>query len=211
MQTKFLALLILSMSVLMSGCNRIQHVPKTSTGIKVDKTLYSKYFHDAYPKQRKAAKKYKQYRAKDDKEFDAIKNKLTKVESSKGYYIEAGKPYVTAKTAELIKKIGNDFADSLKARNYPEYRLIITSMFRTKKDVAGLKKKSSNAVSNSTHEYAVSFDITYRRYKSSEFSKTVEYQQLYNILTDILVNVKKQDKCYIIQEFRQPCFHLTTR
>jgi hypothetical protein len=176
---------------------------------EIKHSLRLRYFNDEHKVQLPMAEKLGVKPVADDAEFNNIISKLTKVESSRGYNNEAKRPYLVSDAANLIAKIGNDFADSLKVRGLSEHKIIVTSMFRTKEDVA--KLKSPTKIKNSTHLRGTTFDITYKSYKRSRFSKQVDSQQVYAILVNVLVNLKKQDKCYIIQEIQSPCFHITVR
>jgi hypothetical protein len=194
--------------ILVVGCVS-KHPPTISHGIVIDNNLRYKYLNDKHNKHLPVAEKLGVKPVADNAAFDEIKSKLTQVESSRGYNNEAKRPYLVPKAAALIAKIGNDFADSLEVRGLSEHKIIVTSMFRTMKDVENLK--SPTKIKNSAHLRGTTFDITYRRYKRGISSKHVDNQQLYAILVNVLVNLKKQGCCYVVQEIKSPCFHITVR
>jgi hypothetical protein len=191
--------------ILVVGCVT-EYPPTISHGIVINNNLRYKYFNDKHNKHLPVAEKLGVKPVANNAEFNNIKSKLTRVKSSRGYNNDAQRPYLVPKAAALIAKIGNDFADSLKVRGLSEYEIIVTSMFRTQKDVENLK--SPTKIKNSVHLRGTTFDITYRRYISP---KHLDNQQLYAILVNVLVNLKKQGCCYVVQEIESPCFHITVR
>jgi hypothetical protein len=224
---KFLLLLPL---LLVSHCNHPVTKPRTSyvnqsisiqtlvTIKSSNASLYNKYVSDNYGLHRSAQPKPHSkldVRCKDDSDFKSlIKHKfVTKTTNTSGIFVEASKSWSLEPTALLIEEIGSDFVDSLVARGFSDsnYKLIVTSIFRTSNDVKKLKKSNPIATTDSTHEWGISFDIAYRRFKRSSSSSKVDTQLLYNILVNVLVNKRKENKCYVLHEFSQSCFHVTVR
>ena len=126
-------------------------------------------------------------------------------------------PYLTDGAAELLDMIGKNFLDSLESKGLNPNKIIVTSVLRTQEDVKKLQKSGNpNAVSNSAHCYATTFDITYTYYDKSWFKKfrfceSVETETLKKVLGEVLRDLRKQKKCYVKYEVKQRCFHITTR
>lgn len=123
-------------------------------------------------------------------------------------------PYLVPKASALLMAIGMNFQDSLKAKGLDEYKLIVTSVLRTKDDVKRLRKRNSNASMNSAHFYGTTFDISYNR-----FNKVIQADSLAEerdvklklVLSEVLRDLKQADLCYVKYELKQGCFHITAR
>ena len=85
------------------------------------------------------------------------------------------------------------------------------------KNIKKLQKSGNpNAIKNSAHCYATTFDIAYAYYDKSwfkdfRFCKSVEPETLKKVLGEVLRDLRKQKKCYVKYEVKQRCFHITTR
>ena len=126
-------------------------------------------------------------------------------------------PYLTDGAAGLLDMIGKNFLDSLESKGLNPNKIIVTSVLRTQEDIKKLQKSGNpNAVNNSAHCYATTFDITYARYDKIKFKnfrlcESVEPELLKKVLGEVLRDLRKQNKCYVKYEVRQRCFHITTR
>ena len=89
-----------------------------------------------------------------------------------------------------------------------QYKIIVTSVLRTKEDVRKLMKVNSNAVANSAHCRATTFDITYRRYKYVEGEKNNANQMKY-LLGEVVNKLREKGKCCVRYETQQTCLHIT--
>ncbi len=180
-------------------------------------------FHKAFPDQNDvqliAAQKNGVSLVSSRKEAEERKNELVYIGSNPYFYTERAKnsiPYLVPKAASLLQDIGATFFDSLQIKGIPLHKIIVTSVLRTKDDVEDLQKRNFNAVANSCHQYATTFDICYYRYKTvadpdGPKRRTVANDTLQWVLSEVLNDMRKQGKCYIKYEHKQSCFHITVR
>lgn len=121
-------------------------------------------------------------------------------------------PYLTHAAADLLDGIGRDFKEKLQAGGYRTYKVIVTSVLRTRDDVRRLQRVNGNATTNSAHCHGTTFDITYARFKADGFSGR---QPSDKILAETLAEVLKQKRgeglCFVKFERNQHCFHITSR
>lgn len=123
-------------------------------------------------------------------------------------------PYLVPKASALLMAIGMNFQDSLKAKGLDEYKLIVTSVLRTKDDVKRLRKRNSNASMNSAHFYGTTFDISYNRFNKVLQADSLAEEKdikLKLVLSEVLRDLKQADLCYVKYELKQGCFHITAR
>ncbi|HAC20631.1 MAG TPA: hypothetical protein DCF91_00870 [Porphyromonadaceae bacterium] len=149
-------------------------------------------------------------------EAKKISRKLVEIETCDEYELDKlthSIPFLVPEAAKLIEEIGNNFNEQLKELNAPEYKIIVTSVTRTEKDVKKLKKRNGNASNNSAHLYGTTFDVSWVRFKKIDESDTLNIPQdkLKMVLAGVLKDLRKQDRCYIKHERRQGCFHITAR
>ncbi|MBO4607126.1 MAG: hypothetical protein J5682_04420, partial [Prevotella sp.] len=111
--------------------------------------------------------------------------------------------------AKLLKKIGKGFQKKLHKHHMGEYKIIVTSVLRTKDDVRKLMKINKNAVANSAHCHATTFDITYRRYKYVSGPKASAAQLKY-LLGETVDELRSDGKCLVRYETNQTCLHITS-
>lgn len=144
-------------------------------------------------------------------EADAVKGRLVRIRSNQHYTVDKltySIPYLTEEASELLDMIGQNFLDSLNSKGLNSNKIIVTSVLRTQEDIKRLQKSgNANASSNSAHCYGTTFDITYARYDKT----TGDTRILTKVLGEVLLDLKKQKKCYVKYEVRQRCFHITTR
>lgn len=122
-------------------------------------------------------------------------------------------PYLVPDAAELLVKIGFNFKDSLRSKDMPRYKLVITSVTRTVDDVKKLSKGNVNASSNSAHTYGTTFDISWKRFQKIGPSddEDVSSDKLKLILAQVLHDLRERGYCYVVHERKQACFHITVR
>ena len=155
---------------------------------------------------------------KNRSEAEGVKGHLVNIKSNRHYKIDRlthSIPYLTDGAARLLDTIGKNFQDSLKSKGLPVSKIIVTSVLRTQEDIKRLQSSgNTNASSNSAHCHATTFDITYVRFERSGNllpGKTVQTGTLKRVLGEVLLDLKKQKKCYVKYEVKQRCFHITTR
>ena len=110
----------------------------------------------------------------------------------------------------LLQDIGRLFFDSLQVKGLPLHRIVVSSVLRTEEDVARLRRSNHNATEQSCHLYGTTFDINYNIY-SAVTSRETPSDKLKFVLSEVLNDLRKQGRCYIKYEVRQPCFHITVR
>lgn len=196
-------------------------LPYKNRPVKIKELNYDSLFNDKNGVQLKSAVRFGIKRTlKDRKEANGVKEGLMHIKDNSHYSIAKlthSIPYLTDGAAELLDMIGKNFLDSLESKGLNPNRIIVTSVLRTQEDIKKLQKSgNSNAVSNSAHCYATTFDITYARFDKVKYRnfrryESVEKAILKNVLGEVLRDLRKQNKCYVKYEVKQRCFHITTR
>lgn len=118
-------------------------------------------------------------------------------------------PYLIPEAAALLKKIAENFQDSLVMKHLPPHKIIVTSVLRTQDDVKRLKKGNRNSTENSVHCYGTTVDISHKRFLSADGETTDNQAKLKLVLGEVLRDLKKQGLCYVKHERKQACFHIT--
>lgn len=182
---------------------------------------YSEAFPDGQDTQILAAQKWGVSPVQNRSEAENRKAELVFVGSNPYFYVEPlyqSIPYLVPRASSVLQDIGRCFFDSLQLKGLPLHRIIITSVMRTKDDVARLRSHNGNATENSCHMYGTTFDIAYNRYlrveeNDSAYSKrrTVADVRLKQILSEVLNDQRKNGNCYVKYEVKQGCFHVTVR
>ncbi len=168
-------------------------------------------FNDNNPHQLAAAQQYgiEPLETRDD--LRRVKRKLKHIEENKYYAVDPlthSVPYLTPDAAKLLKDIGKKFQKSMKKHKMGEYKIIVTSVLRTKDDVRKLMKVNSNAVANSAHCHATTFDLSYRRFKYVGGKQASQPQMKY-LLGEVLDKLRKDHRCFVRHETKQTCLHIT--
>ena len=169
------------------------------------------HFNDNNPHQLAAAKKYGIEPLETREDLGRVKRHLKHIEECKYYTIDPlthSVPYLTADAAKLLKDIGKNFQKSMRKHNMGEYKIIVTSVLRTKADVRSLMKVNSNAVPNSAHCHATTFDLSYRRFKYLGGKKASQAQMKY-LLGEVVDKLRSRNRCYVRYETKQTCLHIT--
>lgn len=99
---------------------------------------------------------------------EEMTDQLTFIESNDRYAVDSlthSIPYLIPGAAALLDTIGQNFLDSLASKGLNPNRIIVTSVLRTEKDVKRLRRRNSNASSNSTHAYGTTFDVSWKRFQ----------------------------------------------
>ena len=139
---------------------------------------------------------------------------LVRVRSNECMMIDSLKhsyPYLTRHAADLLYEIGRRFRDSLEARGGGEYRLKVTSMFRTPETVRKLRRVNRNATGESAHQYATTFDISYSKFICDDAGGTRRtFEDLKNLLAEVVNDLRRDGRCYVKHERRQACLHITS-
>ena len=150
---------------------------------------------------------------------EEMTDQLTFIESNDRYAVDSlthSIPYLIPGAAALLDTIGQNFLDSLASKGLNPNRIIVTSVLRTEKDVKCLRRRNSNASSNSTHAYGTTFDVSWKRFQKVEDEdgrpmQDVGADTLKLVLAEVLRDLKQADRCYVKYEIKQACFHITSR
>ena len=191
-------------------------------GTQVKNRIYSvPHFGKAFPDQNDvqlvAANRHGVKAVIDRKDAERRKSELVYVGSSPFYHVDNLKssiPYLVPRAAVLLQDIGRNFFDSLQTKQIPLHKIIVTSVLRSKADVAKLRSHNGNATENSCHLYGTTFDVCYNRYKTVEDPEGVARRKVRNdtlkwVLSEVLNDMRKNNRCYIKYEVKQGCFHIT--
>ena len=195
--------------------------PIKNKHVEIKELDYATLFNDQNGIQLKSARKFGiKQTLKNRDEADDVKDSLVHIKSNSNYNIATlthSIPYLTEGAAGLLDMIGKNFLDSLESKGLNPNKIIVTSVLRTQEDIKKLQESGNpNAVNNSAHCYATTFDITYARFDKIKFKnlrlcESVKPELLKKVLGEVLRDLRKQNKCYVKYEIRQKCFHITTR
>ena len=195
--------------------------PYKNKSVKIKELNYASLFNDQNGVQLKTAAQFGiKQPLKNRDAADDVKDGLVRIKDNSHYSIAKlthSIPYLTDGAAELLDMIGKNFLDSLENKGLNPNKIIVTSVLRTQEDIKKLRKSGNpNAVKNSAHCYATTFDIAYAYYdktwfKNFRFCESVETETLKKVLGEVLRDLTRQKKCYVKYEVKQRCFHITTR
>lgn len=190
-------------------------------GTPVKNRIYSvPHFGNTFPDQNDvqllAANKYGVSPVQNREEAEHSKGKLVYVGSNPYFYVDKlnnSIPYLVPRASVLLQDIGKAYFDSLQIKGIPLHKIIVTSILRTKDDVAKLRTRNSNATENSCHLYGTTFDVCYNRYKTvqtaSEPRREVRNDSLKWVLSEVLRDMRQANRCLVKYEVNQGCFHIT--
>lgn len=193
-----------------------------SDGTPVKNRIYSvPNFGDAFPDQNDvqliAANRHGVKAVVDRADAERRKSELVYVGSNPFYHVDKLKssiPYLVPRAAILLQDIGRSFYDSLQTKQIPLHKIIVTSVLRSKADVAKLRSHNGNATENSCHLYGTTFDICYNRYRTVEdpdgpHRRAVRNDSLKWVLSEVLNDMRLNKRCLVKYEVKQGCFHIT--
>jgi len=180
---------------------------------------YAEAFPDTNAVQLVAAQKWGVSPVKNREDAESRKRELVYIGSNPYYHVDplySSIPYLVPRAAVLLQDIGQAFFDSLYVKGVPMHKLIVTSVLRSEEDVVKLRRRNGNATEKSCHLYGTTFDICYNRYKTVEAPEGPERRQVRNdtlkwVLSEVLRDMRDQNRCYIKYEVKQGCFHMTVR
>jgi hypothetical protein len=180
---------------------------------------YREEFPDTNAVQLVAAQKYGVRPVINRADAEKRKDELVYVGSNPYFYINelsASIPYLVPRAAALLQDIGRNFFDSLQVKQVPLHKIKVTSVLRTKEDVEKLRKYNRNATEQSCHLYGTTFDIGYNKYMTvsdpqGPARRAVRDDTLKFVLSEVLRDLRNQNRCYIKYEVKQGCFHITVR
>lgn len=172
-------------------------------------------FNDKQDRQIKAARKVGLKKIPSSRaDIDGMLDQLEEVKSCRTYSLAPmshSVPYLRPNAKAALEQIGTAFRDSLKSKGLPEYKIVVTSILRTKADVERLRKTNSLATSNSCHCYGTTFDISYAQFERISVGKHMSAGDLKKVLGEVLRDQRKNGNIYVKYEVGQHCFHITSR
>ena len=148
---------------------------------------------------------------KNDVELNAGKRngKLVKVQDGRGYHIARlthSHGWLLPETYQLLRDMGNDFADALEGTASEGAVFRVTSVTRTDKQQRRLRRRNLNATnSTSTHSYGASFDIAFVDRMDDDASCGTPTREMERLLN----RYQKAGIIYVIPE--GGCMHITLR
>ena len=141
--------------------------------------------------------------------------KLVKVKGGRNYTIDRlthSSPYLTRDTKKLLDEIASRFREKTTDKKLYGAKLIVTSMTRKTESIKRLRRSNSNASANSPHQYGNAFDITYKRFIVKKMTITnCDHKFMKEALAEIILEMKKEGKCWATYERSQSCFHVVAR
>ncbi len=73
-----------------------------------------------------------------------------------------------------------------------------------------LRRVNRNASSESAHSYGTTFDLSYSKFICDDTTATKRtFEDLKNLLGEIVAGLRAQGRCVVKHERRQGCFHIT--
>ena len=180
------------------------------------------HFGNTFPDQQdvqiQAANHYGVKPVQNRDEAEHSKGALVYVGSNPFFYVDKlnnSIPYLVPRASVLLQDIGRAYFDSLQIKGIPLHKIIVTSILRTKDDVAKLRTKNGNATENSCHLYGTTFDVCYNRYKTVQTAKNprreVRNDSLKWVLSEVLRDFRERGRCLVKYEVNQGCFHITVK
>ena len=180
------------------------------------------HFGNTFPDQQDvqilAANKHGVYPVQNREEAEHSKGKLVYVGSNPFFYVDKlnnSIPYLVPRASVLLQDIGRAYFDSLQIKGIPLHKIIVTSILRTKDDVAKLRTRNGNATENSCHLYGTTFDVCYNRYKQIQTRqqprRQVQNDTLKWVLSEVLRDMRDRNRCLVKYEVKQGCFHITVK
>lgn len=139
---------------------------------------------------------------------------LVKIQSCNAFSVDTLKysmPFLVPKAALLLRDIGLAFSDSVRARGGGECRIRVTSLTRSDFTVKHLARRNRNASLNSCHRFGTTFDISWIHFDCLDPRHIVNEGDMKNTLAEVLYEMRRQGRCYVMWERKQSCFHITVR
>lgn len=180
---------------------------------------YKRSFNDLNAVQLKAAKSLGISPVADREAASELAGRLTEIKSCDLYDVDSlthSVPYLVPRASALLDTIGHAFLDSLENKGLNPNKIIVTSVLRTKDDVKRLRRRNINASANSCHAYGTTFDLSWKRFAKVEDPdgrpmQDVGADTLKLVLSEVLRDMRKLNRCYVKYELKQGCFHITVR
>lgn len=215
-----LLILITSFITLTAGCKKKDMSLKLNEPRNIHGVVsYKRSFPDLNDAHLEVAKKIGIRPLADREAAEDMKEKLEHITGNDFYVVDSlthSIPYLVPRASALLDTIGSNFLDSLTAKGLNPNQVIVTSVLRTENDVKRLRRRNGNASANSAHCFGATFDVSWKRFKKVEDKdgrplQDVSADTLKLVLSEVLRDLRKAEKCYIKYELKQGCFHITAR
>ena len=176
---------------------------------------YAQYFNDINDAHVELARAVGLSRIPQNRD-EVVKGKLALVANNEYYVVDTLRysvPYLTKTAAAELSAIGKAFSDSLRRKEFPMYKLVVTSVLRTQADLDRLRRSGNpNASDNSAHCYGTTFDITYTRFfREEETDEFMQPYELTKVLAEVLRDHKEAGRILVKYERSEHCFHITAK
>ena len=155
MKKKIIISSIALLSILV-GCVVYFYFTFNEKEVQLEKFDYATLFNDKNSAQLQSARKYGiSSTLKNREEAQNIKKELKEIKDCDYYAIDIlthSIPYLTNGAEEILSMIGKNFQDSLESKGLAKYKIIVTSVLRTKDDIKRLRASGNpNATLKSAH------------------------------------------------------------
>ncbi|MEG1401401.1 DUF5715 family protein [Bacteroides sp.] len=204
----------------MSGCKEKDMSLKMNEPRNIKGVIsYKRSFGDLNDKHLQAAHALGIRPISSREEAEQMTDGLVHIETNDHYVVDSlthSIPYLVPRAGTLLDSIGLIFIDSLTNKGLNPNQIVVTSVLRTRDDVKRLRRRNGNASENSAHFYGTTFDVSWKRFAKVEdpdgrLLQAVGADTLKLVLSEVLRDMSKADKCYVKYELKQGCFHITTR
>ena len=146
-------------------------------------------------------------------------NRVQEVKSTKAYQVDTLRtslPYLVPKAKALLDDLGASFLDSLKAKGLNPNRVMVSRLFQATEQAELLQLANMKKKSLPPYCYGTTFDVCGNRFCQVEgpdscYVQEVRADTLKLVLSEVLRDLKKDDRCYIKYEFKEDCFQITVR
>lgn len=211
----FTGILVLTISCKQKDMSLKQNEPRNIKGV----ISYKRSFGDLNERHLTAAHTLGIRPLASREEAEQMKEQLVHIADNEYYSVDSlthSLPFLVPRAGELLDSIGAIFLDSLTAKGLNPNKIVVTSVLRTKDDVKRLRRRNGNASENSAHFFGTTFDVSWKRFdkvadEEGRPLQDVGSDTLKLVLSEVLRDLRKADKCYIKYELKQGCFHITTR
>lgn len=140
-------------------------------------------------------------------------NDLVKIDDTPFYIVAKlthSLPYQKEFVKEFLDDLGERFDEQLEQEDLKQYRFVLTSLLRTIEHQKKLQRTNLNAtVNESSHYFGTAIDISMTRFVPYDSRESLYSYRLRNILARTLLEMQEEERCYIVMEKREKCFHVT--
>lgn len=154
-------------------------------------------------------------RTDDDIRKRVASGRLVRVTDRNSYKVDRlthSSPYLTPDSKRILDEIARRFSEKVSKKGLSGAKVIVTSMTRKTETIKKLRRNNSNASANSPHQFGNAFDITYKRFIVRKWVMTnCDHKFMKEALAEIILQMKKEGKCWATYERGQNCFHIVSR